>query len=269
MNTKSLLTNAALTALSATIVGPASAGLVGLWEFENPANIGAATIGNNLTQNGGGATLSIQTGPVGDGALGIGVGDSFSLAHDIAPNGGSAAYVNEYTVVYDLYLPSATNSTWRSLLQTSDTPGGNDGDYFVSTSNTVGVGAIDYSSSTLAGDTWYRVIFSADIGEPGSSFFTTVIDAAGSEVWTYDHAAQGLDGRHSLYSTVNSNIVHFFADNDGEDAVIYVSNLALFDDNLNKAQALALGAPGTAVPEPGSLALLTLGGLLIARRRRG
>ncbi|MFI4861097.1 MAG: PEP-CTERM sorting domain-containing protein [Phycisphaerales bacterium JB063] len=252
------------------LAGSAKADLIGLWDFENAANPGAATVGNDLTYNNVNGSVAAQTGPAGDGAISIGVGDSFSLNHGIAPNGGSTEYVNEYTVVYDLYLPASTDATWRSLLQTTSTPDGNDGDVFVSTSNNVGVGAIGYSTGTLAADTWYRVVFSADIGTAGSSFFTTVLDTAGNEVWTYEHLEQGLDGRHALYSTANDNIVHFFADDSGEDHEVYVSTLALFDDNLTLQEARALGAPGSSVvvPEPGSLALLGLGGLMIARRRR-
>ena len=258
------------------LISTASAGVVGLWEFNDSAAPGKATIGNDLIVNNDNSTIVPVAGlDAGDGAFQVGIGDSFSLNHDIAPNGGSDAYVNQYTVVYDLYLPSSTDATWRSLFQTTSTPNGNDGDYWVSTSNELGVGAIGYSSQTVAAEQWYRIVFSADIGanidggDPPSSFLTTVTDTAGSS-WTFRHDSQDLDGRHSLYSTANENIVHFFADNDGEDNEVYVTNLALFDMPLSEAESVALGTPGSMVPEPSSLALLTwaiFGAISLFRRR--
>lgn len=250
----------------------AQANLVGLWEFENASDLGEATIGNDLTLNNGNSTIVPVTGVTfGDGAAFVGAGDSFSLNHDIAPNGGSTAYVNEFAVVYD--INTQFGGVWRSLLQTATTPGGNDGDYFIGSGNNIGVGAINYTSQTVNASTWYRIVFSADIGSDidgnvGSSFFTTVIDDAGSVVFTHLHAAQGLDGRHSLYSTVNANIVHFFADDAGEDQPILVSQLALYDTFLTQAQAEGLGAPNTFIPEPASLILLGLGSLAMLRRNR-
>jgi hypothetical protein len=265
-----------LTVFAMGFVSPLPAGLVGLWEFEDGAAPGTATVGNDLIVNDVNGTIVPVEGLTGsDGAVEIGVGDSFSLNHDIAPNGGSSGYVNQFTVVYDLFLPTSTDATWRSLLQTTTAPDGNDGDYFVSTSNMLGVSSINYTEQTLAADAWYRIVFSADIGanidggDPPSSFLTTVTDTLGSS-WTFRHASQDLDGRHSLYSTANDNIVHFFADNDGEDNLVTVTNLALFDVPLTQAESVALGPPGAMIPEPSSFFLLLsaiLGLLAVARRR--
>jgi len=250
----------------------ASATLVGHWEFEDSNDLGKATVGNDLTLNNSSSSIVAATGLVaGDGAAEVGVGDSFSLAHDIGPNGTSSEWVDEYTIVYD--INTKTNGVWRSLLQTTTTPGGNDGDYFISSSNTIGVGAINYTSSTVAADTWYRIVFAVDLGSTnygGGSFQTTVIDTSDSVVFQYDHAFQDSGGRHSLHSTANSNIVHFFADDNSEDNLISVTQLALFDHPFSSAEALSLGGPGTAVPEPSTfglfaLALLTLG---VVQRRR-
>ncbi|MCO6043684.1 PEP-CTERM sorting domain-containing protein [Aeoliella sp. ICT_H6.2] len=221
----------------------ADAQLVGLWEFENASDPGGATIGNDLIVNNTNATIAGVAGIDGsDGAVAVGIGDYFSANHDIPPNGGSGSYVNEYTFVYDVYLPVSSDSSWRTLFQTSD-DNSNDGDYFISTSNTIGVAAIGYSSQTISAGDWYRIVFSADIGASPSSFTTTVTDASGTS-WSFDHGAQGLDGRHALYSTANENIVNFFADNDGDDAELHVSNLAIFDRPLSSFQVEALGVPG-------------------------
>lgn len=252
----------------------AQANLVGLWEFENSGSPGEATIGNDLIVNNSNATIAGVTGIDGtDGAFAVGVGDHFSANHDIPANGGSSSYVNEFTFVYDLYLPSSTDSTWRSLFQTSD-DNSNDGDYFVSTSNKVGLSAINYSSQAVSADQWYRLVFSANIGDT-PSFVTTVTDTSGTS-WSFDHADQSLDGRHSLYPVDNQNIVHFFADESGEDNEVHVSSLAIYDFPLTNRQALSLGVPGAAipnlapVPEPTALSTGLLAAICVAvmARRR-
>lgn len=275
---RSLLLLIGASALGSVLAaGSAQANLVGLWEFENAANPAVATIGNDLIVNNSNSTIASVAGIDGsDGAFAVGLGDYFTANHDIEPNGGSTAeYVNQFTFVYDLYLPTSTDSTWRTLFQTN-ADNTNDGDYFISTSNLLGVAAIGYSTQSVAAGEWYRIVFSADIGAEPSSFTTTVTDSSGAS-WSFDHGSQGTDGRHSLYPADNLNLVHFFADNDGDDAELHVSNLAIYDFPLTTAQALSLGAPGgeipnlAAIPEPSAVitALLAVGCCVgLARRRR-
>ncbi len=260
-----LLTLATL-ALSAT----SPAALVGLWEFDNAANLGEATLGGDLVLQNGNGTIA-ATGGVGggDGAAQVGVGDHFDAAPGIAANGGGS-FVNEFTIVFDVFLPTSTDGTWRSLLQTANN-NGNDGDYFVSNSNQVGVGAIGYTGATVGADDWYRIVFSADLGSGafgGGDFLTTVTDSSGTS-FSFNHGTQGIDGRHSLYALDNGNIVKLFADENGEDNLVYVSAVGIYDAPLTEAQALALGAPGTAIPEPTAALLAAFGALAILRRRRG
>lgn len=253
----------------------ASADLIGEWDFQDASNLGKATRGTDLVLNNSNGTIGQVSGvESGDFAATIGLGDSFSLSHGLDPNGGSSAYVNEYSLVFDVYLPAASAGTWRSFFQTSTAPDGNDGDYWVSPDGNLGVGAIGYADQALADENWYRIVFSADIGSDidgviGSSFLTTVTDIEGNS-WHYYHASQGLDGRHSLYSTANENIMHFFADNDGEDNELHVTKLAMFDEALSLDSAIALGSVNTAVPEPSAFLLASLGltGVVWAGYRR-
>ena len=257
-------------ALALSLAGSTThAALVGLWEFDNPSNLGEATLGNDLALQNGNGTIA-ATGGVspGDGAAQVGVGDYFDAAPGIAANGGGS-FVNEYAIVYDIFLPTSTDSSWRSLLQTNSS-NSNDGDYFVSSGNAVGVGAIGYTGNTLAADDWYRIVFSADLGSgafAGGDFLTTVTNSSGSS-FSFNHSTQGIDGRHSLYPVNDLDIVLFFADESGEDNLVYVSNLAIFDTPLTEAQALGLGTPGNAIPEPSSWVLAALGSLALLRRRR-
>ena len=243
--------------------------LVGLWEFSDAANPGAATIGNDLTLQGPGTTLAVADGvSAGDGAIQIGAGDHFDAAHDIAANGGGA-FVNEFTLVLDVFLPSESDGTWRSLLQTNAT-NVNDGDFFISPGNTIGLSDIGYSTESLAAENWYRIGFSADLGselETGGSFATVFTDSAGNSTQV-SHLSQGLDGRHSLYPIDNGNIVKLFADESGEDNLLVVSNVAIYDSALSGANMIALGAPGTTIPEPSLMALCGLSLFGFLRRRR-
>jgi hypothetical protein len=259
-----------LTAACCTLCQPASAALVGLFEFNDPSNWGAATTGSALSISGTGfASVAGTSGS--DGAVAVSSGSFFTLAHGISPNNGGSR-VNAYSLVFDVLKPA--DNAWYAFFQTGDRTG--DADYFIRNSdNGVGVGTLNYSTASVptnqvtAGE-WFRVVFSADMGNnfgggaSASSFTTTVTNNSGN-TWSHSHNNQALDGRHSLGATLD-----FFQDNDGEDSLLHVSTIAIFDNALSIAEATALGSPLTAVPEPTAATLLgalAISGLTFRRRR--
>ena len=253
--TPTLVASATLFALTALGSQPVLGALVGLWEFENAGSLTSATIGNDLALTGADAAVAGSGTPSDMGASQLGVGDYYTVTHGIAPNGGGS-YVNEFTILWDIMYPTATAGNWKTLWQTS-TSNSNDGELFISPLADVGVAATGYTANTTSPDTWYRVVVSVD----NDSFYRIYVD--GNE-WL-DGAVQPVDGRFSL-----DPVFHALADNDGDDALMNLSNLAVWDTARRQCGWRPGGAGrAIAVPEPASmlLAFLALAGVLRLRRR--
>ena len=153
----------------------------------------------------------------------------YKMYHGAAPNGGGA-YVNQYTLVFDIYYPPNSDNTWRSLWQTA-TGNGNDGDLFVGTSDGLGISSV-YDGYISAG-AWHRIAAAFDLTGP---VLTKFID--GVKVGNQTAGLSGVDGRFSLdpYALV-------FADNDGDVAEAYVSSVQFSDGRRPDAFIEALGGP--------------------------
>ncbi len=175
------------------------------------------------------------------------------------PNSAAVVPTDEWTIVMDVSFPTITGFT--SLWQTDQNIGDSDGDFFIGGDGGIGIDG-DYDG-TVAPNTWKRI---AVVGQHvGDTFYLDkYLDGAFVGTTAVDSEA---NGRFAV-----GDVLNLFTDDDGETAPGRINSLAFFDNNLkewriaNLGGATAGGIP--AVPEPSALALLGVGALVIAARRR-
>jgi hypothetical protein len=194
----------------------------GFWKFDDANDMLKAEIGQPLTLTG---TQTSVTGPAaGNLATQIGAGSFLTINHGIAANGGGTL-VNEYTLQVDFLMPDP--SLWHAIQQTS-TDNSDDAEMFINTENYIGAWRFGYSASTVAEDTWYRLVISVKNGE----FYRIYMNGT---IWV-DGTGQELDSRDALNSTLL-----MFADNDGEDNTMICSELGIWNVALTNEQVSQLG----------------------------
>ncbi len=198
--------------------------LVGHWDFNDPQNPGKAVVGSDIIQQGNG--VSVVSGPSDDdGAINIDVATNFVVPHGIEPNVGGSR-VNEFSIVMDIQIP-ATNK-WYCMYQT-DATNQVDGEWFISTSGTMGVGATGYTSYIYdRTDEWYRIAISVKNGTQYNYYSDGVKRLTG--------IPGAIDGRFSF-----GPIFLLFADDNGEDNPINVADVKLYSKALSDAEIEALG----------------------------
>jgi|GEM_PF-962600 len=207
----------------------------GLWEFDNSSNIGQATIGANLTVAGQAPTYSNElsdSSKILNGVITTVAGPANRLNMSVPSGGnGGGSYTNEYTLLFDVFSPSASRSSWRCFFQTK-TANSDDGDYFIKNSNdTMGTAALGYTSSALPESLWKRVVIVADLG----SSYRVYVDG----VLFHSHTSQSVDGRYVL----NGSLL-LFGDENSENAPLHVGAVAFWKQTLSDAQVAALGSAG-------------------------
>jgi len=211
----------------------------GLWEFNAP-DPNAATIGAPLQLVG--SMEDIFGIDDADGAISIGEGSYFICTHGIAPN-GDGAKVNEWTLLIDFaYLPSSLTDPpngYNDLFQTDPT-NADDSDWTINSSGAVGIGAVGYTSAfdfTTEADIWYRMVVVVDNGVRHDVYFDGVEIFQGNQ--------QGIDGRFSLAETLLLFAAGY--NQDGDDAPIDVTTVAIWDTPLTASEVLTLGQAGDSV----------------------
>ncbi len=201
----------------------------GKWTFDNASNLTAAVpgFGKDLVLVG---SDSAVTGPLaGNGAVRIPKGSYFKLVHGIAPNGGGALRVNEYSMMIDFRLPDTTK--WYTFYQT-DTTNASDGELFVKpNTGLVGNGSTGYSTTGVTDTLWHRLVVSVKNGTQFDTYLDGVLIKTGTP--------QNIDSsRWALES-----FVLMFADNDGDDGTMDVAELQIWNRPLTTNEVADLGTP--------------------------
>ena len=196
-----------------------------------------------------------------------GMGNGYHLTFDnTGPNGGGS-YVNQYSLIYDLYVPGTLG--WTALFNTDPANGtDNDADFYIAPDGSIGIGSYS-SAGVIVPDNWYRIAFTADLAANTLSFYvngTLVKQIVGSGL---------LDGRWSLYSNADAGpdlLLFNEGDTSGQYThELYVNSIYFTDRTMTPGELFALGGPNAAgilVPEPGTWALIGVGALAFGLCRR-
>jgi hypothetical protein len=199
---------------------------VGYWQFDNANNIVEATVGSPLIMQGEG--FSAIAGPSADnGAVRVAKGSYFRAPHGMAANGGGSR-VNIYSVMFDFKVSEL--GRYYSFIQT--TLGNNDdAEFFLRPAGNLGIGGTGYSEHVVTAGEWHRLVISADMGNA----YLYYLD--GALIHTGNLGSASIDSR---WSWLPEGVL-LFADEDGEDNEIDVSNIAVWSVALTSEEIAALG----------------------------
>ena len=220
-------------------------GLKHHFKFDDASNLGKATLGNNLVPdvipNFTQSFKSVQGPASGDLAVEVGLGSFYRLTPDFEPNGSATAQrVNQYALVIDFYMPQS--GVWYAFHATDNDgdPVKSDWDSFIKDNGTIGVGTTGYSFYAAQAKQWYRLVITADLGKSYKYYLDGQL--------LQDGGARAVDDRLSLPSINGANQLLLFGDNDGEDAPIYISQLAVYNRPLTDTEIYALGGYNHSIP---------------------
>ncbi|NOY58229.1 MAG: T9SS type A sorting domain-containing protein [Calditrichaeota bacterium] len=232
-------------------------GLVGHWKIDDPSNLGAATVGNDLVAltnaEGGTPQFFAVNGPSADnGAAEIGLGTYLKCAHNILANGPEGATsVNQYSFVIDFHLASGTGK-YYAFYSTDPNINENDAESFIEEDGGIGPGSLHMGDrlTSFATDTvgWYRMVVTIDLGD--TNFYANAVYYLDGQLWGIPRylVSGGVDGKFALSAFLTgSNVVNLFGDNDGEDAAVDVAEVALYDRKLSVEEVKAMGGYGHVV----------------------
>ncbi len=241
----------------------ATAGQVGLWQFDNNLDnsvAGGASLVNNggwasgySTEDIGGSPATVMSFPA------LTETQSLQMPNEAAASGG--ALTNSWSIVMDVKFP--TVDSFIGLWQTDQNIAGSDGDFFIRDDGGIGISGSYHG--VVAANTWTRIAVA--IHPEGTGYvLDKYLDGllVGSTT-----SGTSPDGRHAVGAVLN-----LFTDEDGETAAGFVNSVAYYDEVLSADAIRTLGGASAggipAVPEPSTIALggIALLGLVVASRRK-
>lgn len=238
---KSLLALLSLPLLASAQVPAPS----GLWEFNNAANIGQATVGSNLSVVGSvpthATTLSDGSKTLNGAITTVGGTPNRLLMTNSTGGNGGGTFTNEYTFLFDIFSPSGSRSSWRALFQ-SNTSNSNDAEYFIRNSDDkIGISSpLGYSANAINDSAWIRLVLVFDVNASGTA--STVRAYVNGSLFHTHNFTGGRDGAYGLEGSVL-----MFADNSAENAALNVGAMAFWGRTLDATQVATLGAAGAAI----------------------
>ena len=210
---------------------------VGSIEFASPETGTATVFGNTdgtTVPHIGGQSATYMRVPAFTAAA-----DGYNLTMPTTPYGGGS-YINRYTMIWDILVPSPLN--WTPLFNSN--PGnGNDADFYITDTGTLGIGALGYSpADSFQADRWHRVAFVANLGAGRATYYVD-----GVPVLQRTEASL-LDGRFALYSGNDAGPdVRLFNEPSGTYThELLISSFRFTDRALTAAEIGTLGGPSAA-----------------------
>ena len=253
----------------ALATGSAHAALVAHYEFDNNANVGEATVGTDLVASGDAAYTASG---VSGGALSLdGVSDFLQVDGSQSLPVGVPTGDSSYTIATFIQTTNSTGNNGRNTIVTWGN-GANSQINAFRTSTAGEAGNVENNgTSGILNYNWGG----ASRGDLGAGSGANIFDGNWHHVAvTYDSATStkrlyynGVQISSDFVVTNNMNVqgVNFRLGsnrNDSEEFNGLLDDVRIYDNALSGSEVAAL------VPEPGSLALLGLGGLFVLQRRR-
>lgn len=242
------------------------------WTF-NSGNI-SASLGSGIMSYAGASAGLTTFGSTGGGVPNIG-GNTANYMHVPAftsaangykleltgtgPNGGGS-YVNNYTVLFDVYIPGPWPMDYMVPFFNTNPDNGNDADFYLYGDGEIGIGGGGYSApGTLAPNTWYRVAFVANCSAGTLSYYVNGTNVKTRGGVTLD------DGTFALYSNLDpgADLLLFNEPTGLYTHELYLNSVAFVDHAMTGSELSALGGPNAigilAVPEPTTISIVLLG----------
>jgi hypothetical protein len=248
-------------------------------------NTATSTVGSGVDNMPDGPGNFLHHRPFADGGKG-----GYQIDYSgIEANGGGDRYVNEYTMIFDIYIPNLAG--WTALFNTEPDHDAyyedgyyEDGDakFYVTPGGGLWTKYLGESGSgVVSANTWHRIGFVYDYDDSFVRYYVDGVEVFQSEGSEFDGVK---DEHYSLYTDDyphedggNDLVIQgegYRGDDDNYSNEAYLGGFLLADYAFDNSEMSALGGVskgGFHTPEPTTLAIwLSLGGmgLLAARRRR-